>query len=195
MRQQTAIVLALLVAAVTVVGAASYTQATVDRDADIQVAADNTALVGLAVGGGITDNSVKASTDGELLLNLDDGQGVNGNATFHYGADGTDTARDRSNTALNVTNNDDESRTFTLSYTQASGGDGTNQNVKFDVYSYDSGATNPWSQVGTVTEEGDTLSPSLAAGETLYVFVTVDTTAGDLGSSDDLSGTFSVEAS
>lgn len=194
MRQQTAIVLALLVAAVSVVGAASYTQATVDRDANINVEADSTALIGLSVGNGITGDSVTTGSDGELSLNLDDGTGVNGNATFHYGADGTDTTRDRSNTAFNVTNNDDSSRQYSLSYSQWTASDGTNSNVQFDVYTYDSTATTPWSQVGTVDEEGSTVSPTLAAGDKLYVFVTVDTTAGDLGSTDDLSGTFTVKA-
>lgn len=193
MRQQTAIVCALLVAAVSIVGAASYTQATVDRNANINVQADNTALVGLTVGNGIgaSDDSVKA-VNGNLVLNLDDGTGVNGNATFHYGAD---SSRDRSNTAFNVTNNDDASRTFKLSYAQSTASDGTNPNVKFDVYSYDSTATAPWSQVGTVDEEGTTVSPTLAAGEKLYVFVTVDTDTGNLDSTDDLSGTFTVTAS
>jgi hypothetical protein len=194
MRQQTAIVLALLVAAVSVMGAASYNQATVDRDSNIDVSADDTALVGLAVGNGISGDSVKTSTDDELILNLDDeGQGVNGNATFYYGADDSSTTRDRSNTAFNVTNNDDSSRTFDLSYAQGTTTDGTNT-VKFEVYTYNSTATT-LSQVGTVNEEGSTVSSTLAAGETLYVFVTVDTTAGDLGSGDDLSGTFTVDAS
>lgn len=193
MRQQTAIVCALLVAAVSIIGAASYTQATVDRNANINVESDSAALVGLTVGNGIgtADDSVKA-VNGNLVLNLDDGTGVNGNATFHYGAD---TNRDRSNTAFNVTNNDDSSRTFKLSYAQSTASDGTNPNVQFDVYSYDSAATTPWSQVGTVTEESGTVSPTLAAGEDLYVFVTVDTDTGNLGSADDLSGTFTVTAS
>lgn len=194
MRQQTAIVLALFVAAVSVIGAASFTQATVDRDADIQVSADNTALVGLEKGGGITGDSVTTSTDGELVLNLDDeGQGVNGNATFYYGADGTNTVRDRGNTAFNVTNNDEANRTFTLSYTQGTATDGTS-NSKFDVYTYSSSSSS-LEQVGTVDEEGATVSPTLTPGETLYVFATVDTAASDLGKNDDLSGTFTIEAS
>lgn len=191
MRQQTAIVCALLVAAVSIVGAASYTQATVDRNANINVQSDDTALVGLEVGGGITYDSVTTTTDGELLLNLDDGTGVNGNSTFYYGADDSSTTRDRSNSAFNVTNNDGDLRDFTLSYTDLSD---TNQNVKFDVYTYD--ATNGLVSQGTVDEEGTSVSHAdLGAGKKLYVYVTVDTTAGDLGSGDDLSGTFTVTAS
>lgn len=190
MRQQSAIAIALLVAAVSVVGAASYTQATVDRDANINVQTDSAALIGLDVGGGITYDSVQKVNE-RLVLNLDDGIGVNGNATFHYGADGTNTARDRGNAAFNVTNNDDNSRTFDLSYTQATATDGS-QNVAFDVYTHNS-TSGSLESVGTVDEEGLTASSTLATGDTLYVFVTVDT-AG-LDSTNDLSGTFSVKAS
>lgn len=194
MRQQTAIVFALLIAAVSVIGAASYTQATVDRSANINVSADNTALVGLEVGNGIaaTDDSVKTSTNGELILNLDDeGTGVNGNATFHYGAD---TGRDRTNTAFNITNNDDADRTFDLSYALANGNTDTNSNVQFDVYTYN-GTSGSLSQVGTVDEEGTTVNPTLTSGEQLYLFVTVDTDTGNLNSTNDLSGTFTIKAS
>lgn len=190
MRQQKAIVLALLVAAVSVIGAASYTQATVDRDATIDVETDSAALIGLDVGGGITYDSVQ-KVDEKLVLNLDDGVGVNGNATFHYGADGTDTARDRSNAAFNVTNNDDNSRDFTLSYAQATTTDGS-QNVVFDVYIHNS-TSGSLESVGTVDEEGLTASHTLGSTETLYVFVAVDT--ANLNSTDDLSGTFTVKAS
>ena len=190
MRQQTAIVLALFVAAVSVIGAASYTQATVDRDANIQVQSDSAALVGLSVGGGITDtdDSVQMN-DEKLFLNLDDdGTGVNGNATFHYGAD---TARDTSNSAFNVTNNDaDGSRDFTLSYVETTATANTNPNVKFDVYS-DSNGT--FEKIGAVSEESDMPTRTLGSSETLYVFVTVDTT--NLSSTDDLSGRFTVKAS
>lgn len=190
MRQQTVIVLALFVAAVTVTGAASYTQASVDRDANIQVETDSAALVGLSVGGGITYDSVQ-KVDEKLVLNLDDGTGVNGNATYHYGADGTDTARDRGNAAFNVTNNDDNSRDFTFSYDQTSATDG-NQNVVFDVYTHNS-TSGSLESVGTVDEESLTASQTLGSTETLYVFVTVDT--ANLNSTDDLSGTFTIKAS
>lgn len=190
MRQQTAIVLTLLLAAVTVVGAASYTQATVDRSAGIQVSADNAALVGLEVGNGISGDSVKTSTDGELVLNLDDeGTGVNGNATFYYGAS---SSRTRSNTAFNVTNNDDASRSFTASYSNPDAN--AKVNVKFAVYTYNS-TSSALEKVGTVDDEGTSVTQSLASGKKLYVFSTVDTANGDLGSTADLSGTFTVKAS
>lgn len=193
MRQQTAIVLALFIAAVTVIGAASYTQATVDRDANIQVETDDAALVGLSVGGGITDDSVQ-NVNGELVLNLDDGTGVNGNATYNYG-EPTESARDQSNTAFNVTNNDDSTRTFDLSYAvTGTDGDTTADNVNFIVYEGD-GTGGLDTANGTTVTESTGQSVTLAAGDSAYVFIEVDTDSGNLDSGSDLSGTFTVKAS
>lgn len=193
MRQQPAIVLALLVAAVTIIGAASYTQATVDRDANIQVETDSAALVGLSVGGGISDDSVQ-NVNGELVLNLDDGTGVNGNATYNYG-EPTETARDQSNTAFNITNNDDASRTFDLSYAvSGTDGDTTVDNVKYVVYEGDGTGGLDKTNSTTVTESTGQSVP-VAAGDSVYVFIEVDTDSGNLDSGSDLSGTFTVKAS
>ena len=193
MRQQTAIVLALVIAAVTVIGAASYTQATVNRDADIQVQTDDAALVGLSVGGGISDDSVQ-NVNGELVLNLDDGTGVNGNATYNYG-EPTESARTQSNTAFNITNNDDTTRTFDLSYAvTGTDGDTTVDNVKFHVYQAD-GTGGLDTANGTIVSESTGQSVTLAPGSSTYVFIEVDTDTGNLDSTSDLSGTFTVKAS
>lgn len=193
MRQQTAIMLALFVAAVSVIGAASYTQATVDRDANIQVETDSAALVGLGVGGGITDDSIQ-NVNGELALNLDDGTGVNGNATYYYG-EPTESSRDQSNTAFNITNNDDASRTFDLSYAvTGTDGDTTVDNVKFNVYQGD-GTGGLDTTNGTTVSESTGQSVTLDPGTSTYVFIEVDTNSGNLDSTSDLSGTFTVKAS
>lgn len=193
MRKQSVIALALLVAAVSVVGAVSYTQASVDRTSNINVKADNAALIGLEKGAGIEYDSVTTTTDGELQLNLDDsGTGVNGNANFHYGADISSTTPTQTNTAFNISNNDNNARDFTVSYSvTGTDGDTNSNNVKFHIYTYD--GTSLVKQT-TVSEGGSYTQTGLGAGKKLYVFVEVDTAAGDLGSSSDLSGTLTVSA-
>lgn len=192
MNQRTVLVAVLAVAALTMVGAASFTTADVVRNSNIDVSADDSALIGLSVGGGIDGDSVTTTSDGEIEFDLDEsGQGVNGNATFYYGAK---TSRVQGNTGFNVTNNDDSAKDITFSYAvQGTDNAGGKDNVKFHVYEGDGsgGVENKT----TATEQTDQTVSGVGAGSTLYVFIEVDTTAGDLGKNSDLSGELTITAS
>jgi hypothetical protein len=185
MRQKLAV--ALLASLVVLVGAAlsstAFTAGAVDRQANVDVVADQNGPLALADGN--TGNVVTQKSNGELAIdftNPSGSSGVNPNATYQLGDPGAAS----STYAFTVTNTDSQSHETTFSY--ALGGtdpDGTVENVNFSVYD-DTGA-----QL-TTAAEGATGTTTLASGQTAYVVVEVDTT--NLGQSDDLSGTLSIAA-
>jgi len=171
---------ALVLLAGTAVASTAFTTATVDRSANINVENDTNGIIGLAAN---TAVGGMAQSGGTLDLNLDQGTGLNNAANFVFG----DNSSSPSGTpAFTLTNNDGASHSITMSYS-VTGTDsaGSTDNVVFSVY--DGTDT----LVGTFSEGGSTTF-SLSSSASYYVVIEVDTT--NLGASDDLSGTLTVEA-
>ncbi|WP_226479673.1 hypothetical protein [Natrinema amylolyticum] len=173
MQFRTVIVVAALVVASVAVGSAAFTSGTVDRTANVNVVGDSAAVTGLAPG---SASAVYTGTNGELQIdfsNYTNAEGVNGNATYTIG----DSNAANETYAFNVTNNDDVSHDYTLSYDYDNSVP-TNSSVSFSTYDN--------------TGAGPTDPITLSAGETAYVVTTVNTT--DATSANDLSGTLNITA-
>lgn len=183
---RTSVVVLLVVASLTIVGALSYTTATVSRDATITMDADASAIIGLQ-GGNAVD-----STGDAVVFDFDNANALNTDAQFVYG-DNTTTDFTASSTsyAFSVTNNDDQTQTFSFEYVAPNDGNVGTADVTFEVYSPTGGTA-----LATFSEEatGPTaLSSSTAAnGGTVYVVVIIDTNGQT--SADDLSGTLTISA-
>lgn len=182
------IVLALILST-GMIGASSFTKATLDRDTNINVVADDSGVIALIDGdsGGVV--AVDSST-GELTIDFGVGSasGVNVNSTYELGtSDWSSASADEE--AFNITNQDSVSHTITLNYTVDTGdgvGD-TFDSVKFKVF--DSSGTN----VATASEE-TTDSFTAASGGSFATVVIVNTTVSGVDKNSDLSGTLNVTA-
>jgi hypothetical protein len=183
---RTLLVAGILLVAATSVGASAFTAATVERQANADVVADENGLVGLTDGNSGNLVYQDASTD-QLAIDFENGTalGANTDALFELG----DPAAPGTSQAFTVTNNDDEAHQMTAAYTlDADDGNGA-ANIEFQIYD------NAGALVGTVTEEGQTVSMDAAAADTYNVVVVVDTGqagAATLTSTADLSGTLSI---
>jgi hypothetical protein len=171
----------ILVAGVSV-GTSAFTSATVERQANADVVTDQNGLLGLTDGN--SGNLVYQNADDQLAINFENGTalGANTDALFELG----DSDNPGSSQAFLVTNNDAESHQMTAAYTPNADDGNADANIEFRVYD------NAGALVGTVDEEGTTVSMDAAAGESYNVVVVVDTghgAAGTLTSVDDLSGT------
>ena len=182
-----AIVAVLLLTGTGVIGATSFTTATLTRDTNIDVVSDADGVIALLDGnsGGIV--AVDPAT-GELQIDFGVGSalGVNVDSRYELG----DPA-DPSQRAFNVTNQDTVAHDVSLNYTVADGvsgvGDGQSS-VEFLVFD-SSGA-----QVAAEDEEAGTAVFTANSGESFAVVVIVDTTMAGVDQSDDLSGTLAVTA-
>lgn len=171
----------ILVAGVSV-GTSAFTSATVERQANADVVTDQNGLLGLTDGN--SGNLVYQNADDQLAINFENGTalGANTDALFELG----DSDNPGASQAFLVTNNDAESHQMTAAYTPNADDGNADANIEFRVYD------NAGALVGTVDEEGTTVSMDAAAGESYNVVVVVDTghgAAGTLTSVDDLSGT------
>jgi hypothetical protein len=166
MQRKTVLLVSVLVIASAVIGTAAFNSGEVNRSATVDVVGDDTALTGLAPG----DSSiVHYNANNKLLIdftNLANAGGVNANSNYTVG----DNSSPTTTYAFNVTNNDDSTHTYTLSYsfdTAPSSGD-----VQFHVYN-STGALQ-----GTASSSSST-SIDLTAGETAYVVMDLDATGAD----------------
>jgi hypothetical protein len=180
----TALVAGILLVATVSLGATAFTSATVDRQANIDVVADDNGLLALIDGN--SGNLVFQDADTEQLgIDFTNGtaDGANVNATFELG----DPAGPSDSNAFKVENRDDEGHQINVAYTGAT----TNGEENLNVSVYDSSDA----LLDSATEEGTTASFTAPADDTFYVVLTVDTGNGaattDLTSASDLSGTIS----
>jgi hypothetical protein len=171
----------ILVAGVSV-GTSAFTSATVERQANADVVTDSDGLLGLTDGN--SGNLVYENADDQLGIDFENGTalGANTDALFELG----DPATPGTSQAFQVTNNDAESHQITAAYTLDADDGNAAANLEFRVYD-DTGTL-----VGTVTEEGQTVSMDANPTESYNVVVVVDTghgAADTLTSTGDLSGT------
>ena len=182
-----AIIAVMLLTGTGVIGATSFTTATLARDTSIDVVSDAEGVIALVDGnsGGVVRVD---GTTGELRIDFAVGSalGVNVDSRYELGDPADPTQR-----AFNVTNQDTVAHTVTLNYTVADGtsgvGDGQSS-VRFLVF--DASGT----QVADEDEEAGTASFTANSGESFAVVVIVDTTMAGVDQSDDLSGTLAVTA-
>lgn len=171
----------LLIAGVSV-GTSAFTTAEVDRQANVDVVADETGLLGLTDGN--SGNLVFQNSDGQLGIDFTNGSaaGANTNALFKLG-DPTAAANSQ---AFIITNNDAESHVINASYS-ADNPDAAaeNDNLKFAVY--DGSNT----LAGTISAAGATDSWTAEPNAEYYVVITVDTghNAAVISPDENLSGT------
>lgn len=183
-------VLALtLILATGLIGATSFTQATLTRDTNIDVVSDTNGYIALE--DKLSGDVVREDSTGELTIDFTTGsaQGVNVDSIYELGTPGwSDNSTDEQ--AFNITNHDSVTRTINLNYTIGTApGDGAGHNAtEFQVY--DSSGTS----LATISEDDTGASFSLTSGETVAVVVIVDSTDGAITQSDDLSGTLNVTA-
>lgn len=182
-KHKVAIVAGLLLVGLGLSAASSFTTATLDRDANIDVVADSNGFIGLTDGN--SGNIVQISSD-ELTISFVQGSatGVNVNSLYEIGD-----PDDPSQRAFNITNNDGVSHDVALNYSVTSGdgvGDAHNH-TEFQVFD------NAGTQVATASEEGaDTFTAT--SGGSYAVVLVVNTSDDTLTSSSDLSGTLDITA-
>lgn len=183
------VIAVVLLLSTGMIGASSFTTATLERDTSIDVVADDKGVIALIDGD--SGAVVQQQSNGELTIDFTVGSasGVNVNSTYELGnPNWNDASSDEE--AFNITNQDGVSHTITLNYTVDSGdgvGDGATS-VEFQVY--DSSGTN----VATEDEESGDASFTASSGETFATVVVVNTTMDGVDKNSDLSGTLNVTA-
>lgn len=162
--------------------ATAFTTGSVDRQANVNVVNDDIGLIALA--DGTSGGLVFQNASGALEIDFTAGGAGGVNTAAHYELG--DPSNANTSYAFNITNLDDESHDFTLSYSGSDTEDG-DSNIQFQVYN-STGA-----QVGIADEEGSSATlTGVASGQTHYVVIVVDTHG--LTNSTDLSGTLTVSA-
>jgi hypothetical protein len=177
----TLLVAGLLLVAGVSVGTSAFTTAEVDRQANVDVVADDAGLLGLTDGN--SGNLVYQNSSDQLAIDFTNGSadGANTDALFRLG----DPADPSGSQAFIITNNDAESHVINASYNASTSDASTPENLKFEIYDSES------NKVGTISASGDTASWDASANTAYNVVVTVDTghSTTVLTSDDDLSGT------
>lgn len=162
------------------IGSLAFTQATVERDLDVQVVSDNSADAALRFQ---ASEGTTVTEDGQLVVNgVSDGN----NSTDKYlTPDGEFTFGDGSapstNPAFSMTNQLSESRAFDVSI---SGLDASDTDIAITFYD-DTGA-----ELGTADKSNDATGISVSSGQIVYAVITITTGTDD----SNLSGTVTVSA-
>lgn len=192
MNVRTGVVVLAVVVSMVAVGALSFSTATVDRTAEINVENDDVGLIGLTPNTSI--DGIAIGGDGQLSLDLDADEtstGLNTNGVFLYGDENA--ANAQANHAFTITNNAASSKTITLDYELdgASSDNDAGANVEFIVYGDD--GTNIV-ELGRANEEGQSFASSskIGAGNTVYVVIKVTTNTN--AATNDLTGTLTIGA-
>lgn len=177
------LVVVLLVAS-SIVSATAFTTATLSRDTNVDVVADNNGIIALTDG---TSGGLVTQVDGELRIDFSNpgsGLGANVNSRYELGDPNDPT----SEMAFNVTNQDTVAHDLSIEYTGATDEGVAGDQIEFRVY--DSSGTH----LTTVSEEttGSVGSADFASGTTLHVVVVVDTNG--MTTNGDLSGTLNITA-
>ena len=176
----------ILVAGVSV-GTSAFTTAQIDRQANVDVVADDAGLLGLS--DGTSGELVFQDGAGQLGIDFTAGTagGANTNALFELGNPDDPTTSQ----AFIITNNNVEDHVIETEYRANTTDAATEDNLKFAVYD-GSGAL-----VDTISASGATASWTATANTDYYVVITVDTghSSDLLGPDTDLSGTlgFSID--
>jgi hypothetical protein len=167
-----------LVLAVSSVSATAFTSITLDRDASVDVVADDAGLVALEAG----PSPLVTQQDGQLDVDVTNGgaAGTNVNAVLSVGENTTSPTE----SAFTVTNNAATQHTLTFAYGDVTADSATStDNVRFAVYDASGNLT-------AYASESADATFTMGAGETYQVVLVVDTL--DSTTTDDLSGTLTI---
>lgn len=183
----TLLVAGILLVAGVAVGTSAFTTAQVDRQANVDVVADDTGL--LALTDGNSGDLVFQNAQSQLGIDFTAGtaNGANTDALFKLGnpADPTNSQ------AFMIANNDAESHVINTNYNASTTDATAEDNLRFEIYD------NNGNSAGTISASGTSASFDAPADEQFYVVITVDTGhSSDLLEPDaDLSGTleFSID--
>jgi hypothetical protein len=169
-----------LLLATSIVSASAFTTATVERDADVAVKIDSSAVIKIEPG---THSGISESSD-VLQINLDD---LNRDSDFDFGQPSTA----ESTYAFKITNNDgSKSHDFEAKYEMPSDPATGTAHVTFDVYN-----SNDNSQASFSEEDfssGFTPMGTFSDGETKYVLLSINT--ADMSTSNTYTGTLTIHA-
>lgn len=183
---QLGVLVLALVLATGLIGASSFTTATLNRQASIDVVTDQNGFIGLT--DEHSSDIINQTADGALTIDFaqNSATGVNVDSVYEIGDPSPSDAPNQS--AFSITNNDGISHDITLNYSVTTG-DGVGSagnNTEFHVFQSDN------TPVTVISEEDSGSTFSLASGTTYYVVLVVDTNG--LSQSDDLSGTLEITA-
>lgn len=162
----------------TSVGAIAFTTGSVARDINVDIAADDSAVIGL------TPGPVAAVTIDNDVLTIDtdttESDGLNPDGDFEYGDD-----QDPTTTyAFSITNNDGNTHDFTVGMEDFSLGGSSS----FEIELYQDDETH----IGTVNPSTDVTYSGQTSTETIYAVMKLDTDG--LTSVDDMNGTLTISA-
>lgn len=176
------VLVVLMIASSAALAASASTTVSMDRSSNVDVVTDSNGLIALESQSGPSTGVVQQNSSGALSIDFarDSATGVNPSATFEVG----NQSEPVNSYAFNLTNQDATSHDVTLGYTGAD--QNTDPNIEFQVYN------STGSSVGTVDEEGTTVTHTLNSGEEAYVVIYVDTHG--LTDAADLSGTLTIDA-
>jgi hypothetical protein len=145
----------------TAIGSVAYTQATVTRTVNAEIANDDSAIIQLLAGG---HQAIYNNTDGQLVIDTTNGAaGLNSDGEFTYG-DSTDISNDY---AFSVTNNDDQEHDLAVRLENMTL-PGTSS---FKIEFFNSSGT----AQGSVLDGNPFSYTGWTSGDTLYAVVTITT--------------------
>lgn len=173
---------AVMILGTVVFGASAFTSAELDRQADIDVVADDQGLISLIP----SDDTQAAQLDDNGELSIDaapDGQGLNVEGQFTYG----DSVNPSNTNLFTIENGAGESFTLSAAYVlDAQEGDqGVEDTITFEVYDVDG------NEVATIGA-GDSELINVGEGDEFYVVMDINTEG--LDSDADLSGSLQFSA-
>ena len=184
MQRKAVLVIGTVLIASVALGSAAFTSGSVDRTATVDVVSDDQAYTGLQAGDSVI---VSQSTGGQLSIDFSqaaNANGINGDANYTVGNKTGDFENSTGSYAFNITNNDGSAHDYTLSYA-FTGSPSSSSTVTFTAYN----STD--AQIATASDSSDG-SFSLAAGETAYVVMEVNSTGAT--QSNDLTGDLTITA-
>lgn len=164
----------------TAIGSVAYTEATVDRSVTAEVAADDSAIIGLTAG---SPSAIDKNDDGQLEIDttVSDASGLNTDGKFDYG----DSDDPEGTPGFSITNNDGDSHDLTVSLTDMT--EPASSSFSIDLYEDDGSA------IGTVDSSTDQTYQGWASTETIHAVVVIDTEDMS-GDSEAIGGTLRFEA-
>jgi hypothetical protein len=164
----------------TAIGSVAYTEATVDRSVTAEVAADDSAIIGLTAG---TPSAIYKNNDGQLEIDttVSDASGLNTDGEFVYG----DSDDPTGTPGFSITNNDADPHDLTVSLSNMT----EPASSSFEIELYEDDGTD----IGTVDSSTDQTYQGWTSSETIYAVVVIDT-EGMSWDSDAIGGTLRFEA-
>lgn len=186
---QLGVLVLALVLATGLIGASSFTTATLSRQASIDVVTDQNGFIGLT--DEHSSDIINQTADGALTIDFaqSSATGVNVDSVYEIGNPSPTDVENQS--AFSITNNDGVSHDINLNYSLNTAGDAVGDSANSTEFQvFDSSET----LITTISEEDSGATFTLSSGTTYYVVLVVDTTPAAIDQTNDLSGTLEITA-